>query len=172
MSKCLSLLQAALLCNNSSYVLLRLDFESFIKAGPSRRRWGENSRLRGWSGAPEPKLWGNRWHHGFTWQVYEAAVQLSGAVIPSCLHSLCWSIQCSRIAGLGYFEMIFLFLFFYDILKSDIQKTGRFTSISWTLLNWNYTFRTGSGDHGEEGWSSHGRIFANWHTSLFACLNC
>lgn len=38
MSKCLSLSRAALLCNNSSYVLLRLDLESFIKAGPSRRR--------------------------------------------------------------------------------------------------------------------------------------
>lgn len=32
----LSLSQAALLYNNSSYVLLRLDLESFIKAGPSR----------------------------------------------------------------------------------------------------------------------------------------
>lgn len=37
MSKCLSLSQATLLYNNSSY-LLRLDLESFIKAGPSRRR--------------------------------------------------------------------------------------------------------------------------------------
>lgn len=46
MSKCLSLWSAALLYNNSSYVL-RLDLESFIKAGPSWQR-GEENRLPAW----------------------------------------------------------------------------------------------------------------------------
>lgn len=48
--------------------VLRFDLESFVKAGPSWRRRERIGCLCGWSG-----VWGNRWHHGFTWQVYEAA---------------------------------------------------------------------------------------------------
>lgn len=107
MSKCLSLSQAALLCSNSSYVLLRFDLKSFVKAGPSRRRRERIGCLRGWSG-----VWGNRWHHGFTWQVYEAAVQLSRARVACIISAGAFNAQCSREAGQGHSETIFLKLIF------------------------------------------------------------
>lgn len=121
MSKCLSLWSAAFLYNNSSCVLLRLDLESFIKAGPSWQRGERIGCLRGWSGALEPKLWGNRWHHEFTWQVYGAEAQLC----PSWLHYHHQSIQCPGVTRQGPFEIY---------LNLTFRKIGRFTSISRIFL--------------------------------------
>lgn len=162
MSKCLSLSRALLCANNSSYVLLRLDLESFIKAGPSRRRGERIAACVGGLGL-RPKLWGNRWHHGFTWQVYGSCQFSSPEQSSQAVCISLWSIQCSGIARTG--------ILWDDILKSDIQKTRRFTSISWTLLNWNYTFQTGSGERERRG-GHHTRGFCRLAHSLFACLNC
>lgn len=153
MSKCLSLSQAALLCNNSSYVLLRFDLKSFVKAGPSRRRPGEN-RLPAWV------VWGLReqmtsWIHMASLWSGSSALPSSG---PSCLHYLCWSIQCSREAGQGHLEMIFLKLTFKRF--EDLQALAGYF--------WNSILSGG-------GWREiivPRKIFENGHTIPFACLNC
>lgn len=139
MSKCLSLWSAAFLYNNSSYVL-RLDLESFIKAGPSWQRGERIGCLRGWSGALEPKLWGNRWHHEFTWQVYGAEAQLC----PSWLHYHHQSIQCLGVTGQGHFEIY---------LNLTFKKIGRFTSTSRVFLKPSGQGRVGGrGENPAPGW--------------------
>ena len=148
MSKCLSLSRAALLCNNSSYVLLRLDLESFIKAGPSRRRRERIAACVGGLGLRSPNSEGTddimASHGKFMKLQFSSPKQSSQAVCILSAGAFNAPESQDRDISRWYFKI------WHSKRLEDLQAlAGHF---------WNYTFQTGSGERGEEGWSSHRRI--------------
>ena len=148
MSKCLSPSWAALLCNNSSYVLLRLDLESFIKAGPSRRRGERIAACVGGLGLRSPNSEGTDdimdSHGKFMKLQFSSPEQSSQAVCILSAGAFNAPESQDRDTSRWYFKI------WHSKRLEDLQAlAGHF---------WNYKCRTGSGECGEEGWSSYRRI--------------